>query len=145
MKTLEENILGLELCSGTIDYCNECPYKTSEYIKDYQTCDEYEVPLMMLDAVYYLKKYKELLKTWNEKKEKEDKPLTWNEIRQMEGKAIWIKNLISESSEWYIIRYVYEDRTISLTNRWGEDITLSEWRMNDSWQGYRMEKHEDAR
>lgn len=135
MKTLAETICGLEICSGELDYCDRCPYKTPEEIKGYQTCDEYEVPLMMSDALYYLKQYEQSFK--------KDKPLTWDEIHQMEGKAIWIKNLISESSEWYIIRYVYEDRTISLTNRWGEDITLSGWRMNDSWQGYRIENYEN--
>lgn len=58
MRTLEETINSLEICTGEIDRCSECAYKTLSEKKDFKTCDEYEIPLMMDDALYYLKQYR---------------------------------------------------------------------------------------
>ena len=59
-KSLDDVIKGLDLCSGMTDQCDECPYKTPESVKGDLCCDEYEVPIMMSDALYYLTQYRDL-------------------------------------------------------------------------------------
>lgn len=47
-----------------------------------------------VDALSYLKEYKELSKMWNDRLDKENSnsALTWEQLKQMEGKPVWYEH-----------------------------------------------------
>ena len=62
IRRLDDVIKGLKCCTEYNYKCDECPYKTKVKDKNYASCDEYEIPMMQADALFFLKKYKENIK-----------------------------------------------------------------------------------
>ena len=121
MKTLDDVIKTLELCSMDDDPCDKCPY--TEFDKNGEwacsMCGDFAQ-----DALHYLKEYRkkkaelEFLKReikstneymqakikaeedaeWRKAYDKvfhpnfDNPPLTWDELQQMEGKPVWMES-----------------------------------------------------
>lgn len=87
MKTLDEVIKALDVCS-TGKGCENCPYA----VYDEDGFEEYlECGKMNVDALYYLKTYKDdkddltaLRAYWKE--QHENNALTWDELKRESGK-----------------------------------------------------------
>ena len=61
MKTIEELITSLEVCANS-DSCDGCAYYDAHKdLTEGMNCDEYAIPEMMKDALFYLKEQKEIL------------------------------------------------------------------------------------
>ncbi|MBP5782303.1 MAG: hypothetical protein J6W04_02060 [Bacteroidales bacterium] len=87
MKTLNEVINALEICSQMDAECDKCPYKATA--KGW--CEEKD-----RDALQYLKAYRDdkddltaLRAYWKE--QHENQPLTWDELKQMLGKPVYLE------------------------------------------------------
>lgn len=86
------------------------------------------------DAIQHLREFKELIKMWNDKldKEQENPPLTWEQLKRMEGKPVWIAN--NGTYCWEIIQGVYDDG-VSFGHSFYDRHSFDK-----EWQAYRKEK-----
>ena len=144
MKTLNEVIKALEICSTHLRCMDGCPYYRNE-------CPLYE---MEKDALHYLREYQhwqdimeevpsyyEFVKMQNSWKEQQgNPPLTWETLKTMEGKPVWFE--WTGSPMWGIVDGIY-------TNAYGvenlvicipHDYLHFDKRMQGQvWQAYRKE------
>ena len=128
MKTLDELIQALEICTTHMRCVGVCPYH-----KD--GCTDYR---MEKDALYYLKEYQRYQNTPSrmvhmavcDEAERENEPLTWEEMQNMEGNPVWITHF-----GWDVIDGVGND---SLNTAYG--ITYKRDDMGTEWQAYRKER-----
>ena len=94
-----------------------------------------------IDALHYLKEFKELSKMWNDRLDKENSnsALTWDELKQMEGMPVWVEEK-GMLSIWIIIRDV--------TENWLYSTDCNAYRHEEYgkiWQAYLKEReHETA-
>lgn len=99
MKTLDEVIEAQERCS-TYPNCHFC------FLHSGPICE------WIMDALQYLKWYKELADDSEEFAEwKENPPLTWDELRTMEGKPVWVE--YAGGGDWMLV-----DKMNELNNNW---------------------------
>ena len=135
MKTLDEVIRALEVCTSDHGGCDGCPYDpdcTPDYKWD--------------DAIFYLKEYRDYR---NSDKtvigndcvsEAENNALTWQELNGMDGKPVWA-TFDNENGTWYIAK-VYDDEVVLY--EWGQEfgeIISGAWAYTPKrWQAYRKER-----
>ena len=135
MKTLDEVIEALEICSQIDAECEKCPYKSTA--KGW--CEEKD-----RDALHYLKAYKDDKDDltahrayWKE--QHENNALTWDELQKMKGKAVWIET--DNAKFWTVV-----DNFRTICNQ--ECLCCSKGYMSQSthargdWQAYRKERNE---
>ena len=145
MRTLDEVIEWIE--DPKMAYC---VYKDDalHYLKEYRErlqnlqdmMDRYEInDRNYQEAVWNCEmvqlKYQQLLDDFN------DNPaLTWQELRQMEGKPVWVETTTSFRSGWYLVRDVFFEDTVYLTDiKRGEGVGRS-MDYGKTWQAYRKER-----
>lgn len=123
MKTLDEIIKALEVCTSDRGGCGECPFNDN-----CKPDDKWD------DALHYLKHLQEYYEM--SKEHEPNDPLTWDELRQMEGKPVWIQE--GDHSYWIIIKNFSE--TI-YGYHWlnSAEGSLEKEYMGISWQAYRKE------
>lgn len=134
MESLNNTIKGLEHCIDTDVTCDKCIYNK----KHTRQCRKDN------DALYHLKRYRSLLKMWNDKldKEQQNKPLAWEELRQMGDKPVWWVH--GEVGEWLTIYCVPSlgngnDNVIYATTCSGVECWI--WKKDlDKFQYYKKEK-----
>jgi len=94
-----------------------------------------------VDALSYLKEYKELSKMWNDRLDKENSnsALTWEQLKQMEGKPVWVE-YENYAPDWEIIENVG-------TFKWADGLfvetntsILHKEDQGKTWQAYRKER-----
>ena len=138
MKSLDEVIKALEICSSHLRCMDGCPYYRNE-------CPLYE---MEKDALHYLKAFREMEDELNDIRREyieqmKNQPLTWDELRQMEGKPVWIEHLCGVL-RWGVIDDLFYDRKEEKTKiRFGTRHGFLEWDKDDqgkAWQAYRKER-----
>lgn len=151
MKTLDEVIKALEICSNNQRCIDGCPYYKND-------CPQYE---MEKDALHYLKEYqdrKEALRNWTEKaiseqqnlsdaitfmrayrddkddltalraywkEQHENNALTWDELKQMEGKPVWVEGehgYIWNQKAWSLIQLDVENDDIVICVSTDNDV-----------------------
>ena len=134
MKTLDEVIKALEVCTSDHGGCDGCPYDpdcTPDYKWD--------------DAIFYLKEYRDYRNTNKtviedgSVSDAENEPLTWDELCKMEATPVWLE--WSSDRQWVLIAYsVYNDIKFF---RYCDDrcftLTRDEYGP-DKWQAYRKER-----
>ena len=139
MKTLEEVIKALELCTG--GYCSDsdgdCPY-----IESNNDCDTRK---RKLDALHYLKEYLEYkngikfaAKEYHEHLVsyglQYNPPITWEELKGMEGRPVWIEEDYGYK-HWEIIDGVH-DEDVSFE----AEYSFSKDTYGKEWKAYRYER-----
>ena len=139
MKTLDEVIKALEVCTSDRGGCGECPFNDN-----CKPDDKWD------DALHYLKEYQQTVR-WIEiesekfkqtvdfiKKATANEPLTWDELKQMEGKPVWVEALLYK--QWAIVACVYAD----YIRFEGANLYAPEHRIymgeDNGWQAYRKER-----
>lgn len=156
MKTLDEVIDALEVCSQMDAECDKCPYHATA--KGW--CEEKD-----RDALHYLRELQLFRETplmqgihkaqneyalypvsdWGKDEPDFNPALTWDELRHMEGKPVWVEEQFSNEwhGRWEVIS------TINDTEFWDEDekniwMTDEECRYKSNygktWQAYRKER-----
>ena len=97
-----------------------------------------------VDALYYLKEYKELSKMWNDRLDKENSnsALTWEQLKQMEGKPVWIEEIGQRysSAHWMIhdgIADAYDGDEILYLQPFE---TKTKYTLGKTWQAFRKER-----
>lgn len=139
MKTLDEVIKALEICTSDHGGCEGCPYDpdcTPNYKWD--------------EAIFYLKEYQRYQNTpscnghialvdYFEEQQKNE-PLTWEELKQMEGKPVWVEALLYK--QWAVIAYVGDDHIrFEGVNLYAPESRIYMGEEN-GWQAYRKERTE---
>ena len=160
MKTLEEVIKALEICTSDRGGCEGCPYdpdckpdkkwdEAIHYLKKYQKVDSNywsEKAISELNNIadaIFLRAYREdkdeltaLRAFWKE--QHENAPLTWDELKTMEGKPVWVEALLYK--QWAVIGYVGENHI----RFEGVNLYAPESRTymgaENGWQAYRKER-----
>lgn len=122
MKTLDEVIIGIKEQMGLGD------------------------PIL-IDALQYLKQYKELADDSEAFAEwRENPPLTWDELKQMEGKPVWVEYMDDEQQTgWALIvknpeRPTFGKPKLFTFVRDGGRFYLTITGYGKRWQAYRKEK-----
>lgn len=145
MKTLDEVIDALEICSQIDAECDKCPYKPTA--KGW--CEEKD-----RDALHYLKEYQwqmtnpdgdhqQLLKCQALLQDfYRNEPLTWDELYSRNGMPIWIEDSF-DNGEWYIIECFTASNRFVAHDRWGDTTLFNKKDMGDVWKAYRREHHEN--
>jgi len=145
MKTLDEVIDALEICSQINAECDKCPYKATAK----GCCAERES-----DALHYLKEYQwqmtnpdgdhqQLLKCQALLQDfYRNEPLTWDELCSRNGMPIWIEDSF-DNGEWYIIECFTASNRFVAHDRWGDTTLFNKKEMDDVWKAYRREHHEN--
>jgi hypothetical protein len=145
MKTLDEVIDALEICSQIDAECDKCPYKATA--KGW--CEEKD-----RDALHYLKEYQwqmtnpdgdhqQLLKCQALLQDfYRNEPLTWDELCSRNGMPIWIEDSF-DNGEWYIIECFTASNRFVAHDRWGDTTLFNKKEMGDVWKAYRREHHEN--
>lgn len=117
MKTLDEVIIGIKEQMGLGD------------------------PIL-IDALQYLKQYKELADDSEAFAEwRENPPLTWDELKTMEGKPIFVKQHHGDTKGWLLILRKCDD-VVTCTTKYGNWFYLCKASYGDKLQAYRKEKYE---
>ena len=103
------------------------------FLEDRQKTEDWNV---RDDAIQYLREFKELIKMWNDKldREQENDPLTWDELKQMEGKPVWVE-YDGYKPMWDIVDKIIDKRTIETYK-----CMLHEEGVGIYWQAYRKEQ-----
>lgn len=92
MKSLEELITSLEACANS-DSCDGCAYYNAHKdLTEGMDCDEYALPEMQRDALYYLKKWKDFQDTFEALPDYYDLLDFWDKNHQNYGWASVIKS-----------------------------------------------------
>ena len=170
MKTLNEVIKTLELCSMDDNPCDKCPY--TEFDKNGEwacsMCGDFAQ-----DELHYLKEYRrkkaelEFLKReikstneymqakikaeedaeWRKAYDKvfhpnfDNPPLTWDELKSMEGKPVWIE---VDGNWWGKFWAFVETANENYMNFFqkGQEYPEDLWKCNmgKTWQAYRKER-----
>lgn len=143
MKTLDEVIKALEICSTHQRCTDGCPYYRNE-------CPLYE---MEKDALHYLREYYETKKhlaclddaeiRGDNTQVVNNQPLTWDELKTMEGKPVWVEGSAFANGHWSILDGCYENGGaeyvfIDGDQYWKEDMKDADDGV--SWQAYRKER-----
>ena len=98
-----------------------------------------------VDALSYLKEYKELSKMWNDRLDKENSnsALTWEQLKQMEGKPVWVK-YCNGVSRWEIVcqfgTLQNQDNYFFTHIGIESDNTHKQSEQGQRWQAYRKER-----
>ena len=152
MKSLDEVIKALEICTSVKCNCEDCPY--------YDECGIECRARRNEEIIYYLKELKEardIITTAREEamiqlenfkadimnKLADNPPLTWDELKQMEGKPVWVeygKDFCMKS--WGVI-FSFTGRTID--DSWmhlegGYPNMFLKADLGKTWQAYRKER-----
>ena len=153
MKTLNEVIKTLELCSMDDNPCDKCPY--TEFDKNGEwacsMCGDFAQ-----DELHYLKELRHILDNiiWVESTKEENgywklptlpetgnDPLTWDELKQMEGKPVWIE---VDGNWWGKFWAFVETANENYMNFFqkGQEYPEDLWKRNmgKTWQAYRKER-----
>ena len=130
VKTLDEVIKALELCSSENKCLYNCPYSCKEGI---ECIDEMEK-----DALHYLKHLQEYYNISREHHEPNE-PLTWDELQQMEGKPVWVHLFGSGLGEWNLI-HAQLDNLIWFADGNGYIYDMNAEKLGKTWQAYRKER-----
>lgn len=140
MKTLNEVIKALEICTSDHGGCEGCPY-APDCKPDKKWDDE-------LHYLKHLQEYYEMSETHDYSRLKPyNPPLTWDELLQMEGKPVWVEILSDEidlSSRWMMVARETKAHSLPLayTDDIGHWIYGHEDNLGKTWQAYRKEKYE---
>ena len=135
MKTLDEVIDALEVCSQMDAECHKCPYGATA--KGW--CEEKD-----RDALDYLKEYRAEL-AQNSGKVGND-PLSWSELKQMEGMPVWIEGehgCIWNQKSWVLIRLDKENDDLIIcvgTDNGHYEFAINKEDYGTDWQAYRKER-----
>lgn len=138
MKTLDEVIKALEYCNqdSPVD-CMKCAYEGID-------C---QISVMLADALYYLKEYRDYrtLKEGIEKQKEKllNPPLTWDKLQLMDGMPVWIEVDRSWNSKFWTLLETANDR-INVYQR-GQEFAENLWKrdMGKTWNAYKKERNED--
>ena len=140
MKTLDEVIEALEICSQIDAECDKCPYKSTA--KGW--CEEKD-----RDALHYLREYKKYTDTmcalpdyYDWVHSADNPPLSWDELRQMEGKPVWVERCDGDTKGWLLILRTNYD-VITCTTKHGNSFYLYKNHYCEKWQAYRKEQNVD--
>ena len=111
------------------------------FLEDRQKTEDWNV---RDDAIQHLREFKELIKMWNDKldKEQENPPLTWEQLKQMEGKPVWVE-MDGYKPNWGIV--MNQDKRNGRLMLCGYDEAAIRMEINkegegNGWQAYRKEK-----
>lgn len=105
MNTLVEVINDLDCLDDDNHKCDNCQWEKERFVCSRAQC-------IYLDALHYLKMYKELAEDaelfaeWKEQRKK-NPPLPWDKLRTMTGKPVWIE--WAGTPQWGIIADIYLD------------------------------------
>ena len=167
MKTLNEVIKALELCSTEDNPCDKCPYTAFDKkgVWACSMCGDFAE-----DALYYLRMYRsdmqmyaenqkhwddelaQKIKDFGDAKERYiarlkeldigtlNEPLTWDELKTMEGKPVWIELLgKGKRKGWDVIGgFDDDDFGFAMCTVRGDDYYLAD--LEKTWQAYRKER-----
>ena len=153
MKTLDEVIKALEICTNGKGCESGCPYAIydEDGFEDHLECESMET-----DALHYLKTIEttenlyhdavnELSKWIDQDWKDRCLPLTWDELKQMEGKPVWVEEE-NQPSQWCLIVEVEtdEDDDPEFVSMTVFDCQGDYWfyknNMGTKWQAYRKER-----
>lgn len=144
MKALDKVIQAYEICLNINETsCRDCPYTefNAEGKLACSLCGD-----CTLDALYYLKAYKDLQNSMNWLAQMEEirkyltnLPLTWEELRTMKDKPVWWTH--GEVGEWLTIYSIpkNDDGVIYATTCSGTECWIYKKDM-DKYQYYRKER-----
>ena len=154
MKTLDEVIKTLELCSTEDNPCDKCPY--TEFDKNgvwaCSLCGDFAE-----DALHYLKIFRtkrdelrDLIEDYRREFKTDNPPLIWDELKTMEGKPVWVEWI---SGTWkglrkWVISHGCDDLMMVFTALDVAGVSydghLRKMNLDKTWQAYRKERDEDA-
>ena len=115
------------------------------FLEDRQKTEDWNV---RDDAIQHLREFKELIKMWNDKldKEQENPPLTWEQLKQMEGKPVFVEVNDGEFKKWFIVGHFFSwfekedfDAHVNLY-KCGGAMEFCKESYGDWWRAYRKEK-----
>lgn len=148
MKSLDEVIKALEICTSGKHCQDECPYASEE-------CPTYALEK---DALYYLKHLQEYYEIASQKSlialHKMDsvtniegnEPLTWEELERMEGKPVWVQwngPGWMRHSTWVIVISAHEKGMSYCTKEEGAGVGFDGYLLRQpygtGWSAYRKE------
>ena len=141
MKTIDEVIKALELCSTDDDPCDKCPY--TEFDKNgvwaCSMCGDFAE-----DALHYLKEYRTTQTAYIKAMAdlEDNPPLTWDELHTMKGKPVWIEEK-DYKGHWAVIND-FDTTQFGVEYVQLESEFYDKAYMGTDWQAYRKERHEDA-
>lgn len=135
MRTLDEVIDALEVCSQIDAECDKCPYKSTA--KGW--CEEKD-----RDALHYLRifqaheqRVRDQLDALKDEYRPND-PLTWDELREMEGKPVWVEH--KHYSKWLIVYEVYEHTIVLDGNGFYVQYFSDDNEKEIRWKAYKKER-----
>lgn len=152
MKTLDEVIKALELCTGDYDCVGyECPYR-----QEGTCCDIVAVPKMQADALHYLRLFQKHVERVRgqldalKEEYRPNDPLTWDELRTMEGKPVWVELWEATDSDfvqyrwgngaWYIVKEFALGALAEYCQLTPNRRTWIKQSYGEEWQAYRKER-----
>lgn len=158
MKTLDEVIEALTVCTTEPMSCDKCPY----YEEAIDCCPDNQ---SQIDALHYLKEYRDIIgdivgEALEKKRDyyvqllqktqqlEDNPPLTWDELKEMRGQPVWVEimnkdELPALDSRWGIATGPYVNFSNQLA--WsqvglGSTYELQVKDYGKTWQVYRKER-----
>lgn len=137
MKTLDEVIKALKVCTSDHGGCDGCPYDpdcTPDYKWD--------------DAIQYLKEYRDyrnadktVIGNGSVSEAKNNPPLTWDELREMQGKPVWVEVDGKWWGRFWAFVEAENDSYINFYQK-GQEYPEDLWKCNmgKSWNAFRKER-----
>ena len=155
MKTIDEVIESLEICSQMDADCQKC----LDHATAKGWCEEKD-----RDALHYLQEYRaekasidilrgnyeDAIKNCEKAENKFiaalkrldvgtlNNPLTWDELKQKVGKPVWVE-FEKNGNHWLIITDVKQNGVVGL-GMYGENVPLYQDTIGKTWQAYRKER-----